>query len=66
MLIVLWKLLQLILVMREAGVHTEVPAGKKTGALMGVVSLLGSVTDGQMGHFHSLMSSRHSPVSALS
>lgn len=46
MLIVLWKLLQLILVMREAGVHTEVPAGKKTGALMGVVTLLGSVTDG--------------------
>lgn len=31
MLIVLRKLLELILVMREAGVDTEIPAGRQTG-----------------------------------
>lgn len=31
MLIVLRKLLELVLVVREAGINTEIPAGRQTG-----------------------------------
>lgn len=37
MLIVLWELLELVLVVREASVHTEIPAGRWTSDRINVI-----------------------------
>lgn len=37
MLIVLWELLELVLVMREASVHAEIPGGRWTSDRINVI-----------------------------